>query len=189
MSLCDYINNKPTLRTERLTLRTLSREDADDLRQWTPNKELYRYWGKGPSKADKNPELMFASPEKPTKSFHWGIVENSTDRVIGELWVYLIENDRMAKIAVRFSDKAHGKGYATEAVREVVRFCFECTELRRLWTDVDVCNAASCRVLEKCGFTREGLIRQGKMVSVWCDYFLYGILKTDLNKDDCAARD
>ena len=55
-------------------------------------------------------------------------------------------------------------------------------ELQRLWTDVDVNNTASCRVLEKCGFTREGTVRQGKMVSVWCDYHLYGILKSDLEE-------
>ena len=37
-------------------------------------------------------------------------------------------------------------------------------------------------VLEKCGYTREGLIRQGKMVNTWCDYYIYGILSTDLAK-------
>lgn len=180
MSLKDYINEKPVLHTRRLTLRTLVANDADDLKEWTPNREIYKYWGKNPGKADKNPELMFTSPEKPTKSFHWGIVRNSDNKVIGELWVYLIENDRMAKIAIRLSEKAHGQGYGTEAVREAVRFCFENTELQRLWTDVDIRNVASCHILEKCGFTREGHIRQGKMVSSWCDYYIYGILKEDI---------
>ena len=45
---------------------------------------------------------------------------------------------------------------------------------------MDVRNTASCKTLEKAGFTREGCIRQGKMVSSWCDYYLYGLLKTDL---------
>lgn len=45
--------------------------------------------------------------------------------------------------------------------------------------EVDVRNVASQRILEKCGFTREGLIRQGKMVNTWCDYYVYGILDTD----------
>lgn len=35
-------------------------------------------------------------------------------------------------------------------------------------------------VLEKCGFTKEGAIFQGKMVSTWCDYHLYAILKTGI---------
>lgn len=179
MSLSDYIDNKPPLQTEHLLLRTMTPADTEDLREWTPNKELYRYWGKNPGKADKNPELLFRKTTKPTKSFHWGIVHLTDNKVIGETWVYLIENDRMAKVAIRLSNKYHGQGLATEALRETVRFCFENTELRRLWSDVDVRNIASCRMLEKCGFTREGLIRQGKMVSTWCDYYLYGLLKED----------
>ncbi|MDD3780395.1 MAG: GNAT family protein [Proteiniphilum sp.] len=180
MSLADYINEKPVLKTERLTLRTLVPSDADALREWTPNKAIYKYWGKNPGKADKNPELLFLTPEKPTKSFHWGIVQNTDNKVIGELWIYLIENDRMAKAAIRMSETVHGQGFGTEALREVVRFCFENTELQRIWSDVDIRNVASCRMLEKCGFTREGLIRQGKMVSTWCDYYVYGLLKEDL---------
>ena len=180
MGLNDYIHEKPVLHTKRLTLRTLMAEDADDLREWTPDKALYQYWGKAPGKADKNPDLLFALPKKSTKSFHWGIVQNADAKVIGEVWVYLIENDRMAKVAIRLSGKYHGQGYATEALGETVRFCFAHTELRRLWSDVDVRNTPSCRMLENCGFTREGLIRQGKMVSTWCDYYIYGILKEDL---------
>jgi len=29
------------------------------------------------------------------------------------------------------------------------------------------------------GFKREGLIREGKMVSIYCDYYLYGMTKAD----------
>lgn len=150
------------------------------MREWTPDKAIYTYWGKGPGKADKNPQLLFVTSPKPTKSFHWGIVLNSTRKVIGEVWVYLIENDRMAKVALRLGSANHGRGYGVEALRHTVHFCFFQTELRRLWSDVDVRNIASCRMLQRCGFTREGTVRQGKMVSVWCDYYLYGILKEDL---------
>ena len=55
------------------------------------------------------------------------------------------------------------------------------TELKRLWAEIDFRNVASQRMLEKSGFTREGLIRQGKMVNTWCDYYVYGILDSDLS--------
>lgn len=32
---------------------------------------------------------------------------------------------------------------------------------------------------EKCGFIKEGTIRQGKMLSVYCDYNIYGMLRED----------
>jgi ribosomal-protein-alanine N-acetyltransferase len=149
-----------------------------------PDHSIYTYWGKGPSKAEKNPELLFEKEEKLTKSFHLGIAVKDSDKVIGDLWVYLIENNRMASVAIRLSKEYHGKGYGTEALCAMTRFCFEKTELQRLWTGVDVRNIASQRILEKCGYTREGLIRQGKMVNTWCDYYIYGVLASDIIKED-----
>nr|MCR5372534.1 GNAT family N-acetyltransferase [Solobacterium sp.] len=106
--------------------------------------------------------------------------EKDSNEVIGDLWVYLIENDRMAQVAIRLSKEKQGKGYGTEALSAMTRFCFENTELQRLWTQVDVRNTDSVKMLEKCGYSKEGLIRQGKMVNTWCDYYIYGILASDI---------
>ncbi|MBQ9348102.1 MAG: GNAT family N-acetyltransferase [Oscillibacter sp.] len=181
MALADYVQHKPSIETERLVLRPMTAEDVPALKQWMPDKSIYTYWGKGPGRVDKNPELLFEKAERPSKSFHLGIVRNEDNQVIGDLWVYLIENDRMASAAVRLSPAWQGQGYGTEALNAMTRFCFTHTELQRLWTKVDVRNAASVKMLEKCGWTREGLVRQGKMVNTWCDYYLYGILKTDID--------
>ena len=182
MSLQDYIQNKPNLHTKRLLIRPMTKADIPSLIEWMPDKGIYQYWGKGPGKSDKEPALLFQKEDKPTKSFHWGIECTASKKVIGEIWIYLIEKDRMAKVAFRLGAPYHGQGYGTEALHEVVKFCFEHTELLRLWTDVDVRNAASCKVLENCGFLKEGHIRQGKMVSTWCDYYLYGMLREDYEK-------
>ena len=180
MSLADYINNKPIIETERLRIRPMTSSDIPSLYEWMPDKSIYTYWGKGPSKSEKHPELLFEKEEKASKSFHLGIAVKGNDKVIGDIWVYLIENDRMASLAIRLSPAYHGKGFGTEALSAITRFCFDNTELQRLWAEVDVRNAASCRMLDKCGFTREGLIRQGKMVNTWCDYYIYGILFSDI---------
>ena len=100
--------------------------------------------------------------------------------MIGDLYVYLIENDRMAQVAICLAKDKHNKGYGTEALLAMTSFCFANTELQRLWTQVDVRNTASARMLEKCGYIKEGMIRQGKMVNTWCDYYVYGILESDI---------
>ena len=100
--------------------------------------------------------------------------------LIGDIYVYLIENDRMASVAIRVAPSCQGKGYGTESLMAMTEFCFQNTELQRLWTEVDVRNVPSQKMLEKCGYTREGLIRQGKMVNTWCDYYIYGILASDM---------
>lgn len=175
--LKDYIEQKPVLQTPNLVLRELVPSDVPALKEWMPDPAMYTYWGKNVGKTDKNPELLFAKKDRKTKSFHWGIARKENDKVIGELWIYLIENDRMAKTALRISTAFQGKGFGTEALACAVKFCFSHTELKRIWTDVDVRNVGSCKVLERCGFEREGRICEGKMVNTWCDYYIYGILR------------
>ena len=186
MALADYINTKPVIETPRLLLRPMCAADVPDLREWMPDPALYTYWGKKAGRTDLDPALLFERPEKPTKSFHLGIEEKAAKKVIGDLWGYLIENDRMASVAVRLASARQGRGCGTEALAAVTEFCFTHTELKRLWTEVDVRHTASQRMLEKCGYTREGLIRQGKMVNTWCDYYIYGRLVTDAPGDTGA---
>ncbi|MDO5120149.1 MAG: GNAT family protein [Coriobacteriales bacterium] len=180
MALADYVQSKPVIETERLRLRPLCASDVPALREWMADRSIYAYWGKGPSRTDKDPALMFEKPERPTKSLHLGIEERESGKIVGELWVYLIVNDRMATVAIRLAPSRQGMGYGTEALSAVTRFCFERTELQRLCAEVDVRNVASWRMLEKCGFVREGMVRQGKMVNTWCDYYIYGMLKDDM---------
>lgn len=188
MKLKDYVQNKPKLETDRLLLRPLQYDDVADLKEWIGDRSLYQYWGKRPGKSDLNPELLFQKKERPTKSFHWGIVHKKDDKVIGEMWIYLIENDRMAKVAYRLSPIYQGNGLMAEALRNVVIFCFEKTELQRLWSDVHVLNIASYKTLEKAGFRREGHIRDGKMVNTYCDYYLYGMTRADYHETESMTQ-
>ncbi|MBR0138703.1 MAG: GNAT family N-acetyltransferase [Firmicutes bacterium] len=183
MAFADYIYKKPVIETGRLIIRPMEAADVPSLKKWMPDRSIYTYWGKGPSGAEKDPELLFQRAERPVKSFHLGIAEKDSGEVIGDIWVYNIENDRMAQIAIRLSKEKQGRGYGTEALSAMTGFCFEHTELQRLWTQVDIRNISSCRMLEKCGYTREGLVRQGKMVNTWCDYYIYGILRSELPRE------
>jgi ribosomal-protein-alanine N-acetyltransferase len=72
---------------------------------------------------------------------------NENEKVIGEAWIYLIEKNRMAKIAQRIAPAYQGRGFATEAMKAIIDFCFTHTELQRIWTDVDTRNIASWKVL------------------------------------------
>ena len=186
MALADYIYSKPLIETKRLRLRQMDVKDVPALQEWMADKSVYTYWGKGPGRTDKDPALLFQKYERPSKSFHLGIEEKSSGKVIGEIWIYLIENDRMASAALRIAPSVQKKGYGTEALSAMVRFCFENTELQRLQAEADVRNIPSQRMLEKCGFTKEGMIRQGKMVNTWCDYYIYGILSSDMEDSSHA---
>lgn len=175
--LKDYINNKPIIESERLILRPLVKSDVEDLREWTPNKEVYTYWGKNPGKNDLHPELIFEKKEKPSKSFHLGIELKSESKIIGDIYIYLIERDKKAKVAFRINPKYQNKGYCTEAVNTMINWCFKNTELEIIWTDVDMKNISSIKVLEKCGFKKVKEVIQGKVVSVITDFYVYELNK------------
>lgn len=182
--LKDYLENKPILETPRLILRTLVPEDAPDLRRWLARDEIYTYWGRPATKGEREPETMFVDPRpwvkrKPSPDFKWGVISRDTNAVIGDISVFDIENSRMGSVGYRFDPELWGQGYATEALQAAVEFIFTHTELDRLHATADVRNIASNRVLEKCGFVREGTVRHGKMVSTYCDYHIWGLLRED----------
>lgn len=175
--LKDYVNNKPKIESENLILRSLVRTDVENLKEWTPNIDIYKYWGKKPGKADLKPELLFEKEEKPSKSFHLGIELKENKKIIGDIYIYLIERDKKAKVAIRLNPTYHNKGIGTEAVKTMTNWCFDNTELQIIWSDVDINNIASIKLLEKCNFKKVEEIKQGKMVSTICDYYIYELMK------------
>jgi len=191
MKLKDYMPGGllgfPVLETQRLTLRVITPDDTADLEEWLPDPALYTYWGRPPHKNELHPGERFIDSRphivrKPVVEFVWGMALRSNGKVVGEMCVLSIENNRMAKVAYRLAKEYWGQGLTTEALRAAVEFCFERTELQRLWASADALNIGSCRVLEKSGFLREGYIRQGKMQTTYGDYCLYGMLREDYNR-------
>ena len=85
MALADYIYQKPVTETERLRIRPMSAADVPALQDWMPDPSIYTYWGKGPSKGEKNPQILFEKEEKPTKSLHLGIALKDENQVIGDI--------------------------------------------------------------------------------------------------------
>jgi len=58
-----------------------------------------------------------------------------------------------------FGEKHSGKGYATEALRLLTEHLFSTKLMERLQLTIHPDNLASQRVAEKCGYTKEGVMR------------------------------
>ena len=94
--------------------------------------------------------------------------------------VFDVENDRFGMVGYRIAPWLWNTGICTEAMCRVVEFIFSETQLDRLQGNADVRNIGSNRVLKKSGFTLEGTIRHGKMVSRYCDYNIWGMIREDV---------
>jgi ribosomal-protein-alanine N-acetyltransferase len=68
----------------------------------------------------------------------------------------------------------------TAALRVLLPSLFGELNLHRIEAACIPTNAPSIRVLEKCGFTREGLARRYLCINgVWQDHLLFGLLHED----------
>jgi ribosomal-protein-alanine N-acetyltransferase len=75
------------------------------------------------------------------------------------------------------------QGYMTQAVRALFPFAFGPLRLHRLEAACIPTNTPSMRLLEKCGFAREGLARRYLCINgVWQDHLLYGLLASDVRR-------
>jgi [ribosomal protein S5]-alanine N-acetyltransferase len=67
--------------------------------------------------------------------------------------------DHVAEIGYWIGEPFWGKGYATAALRQMTETAFESLGFRRLIAPVLAPNIRSMRVLEKCGYECEGILK------------------------------
>lgn len=77
---------------------------------------------------------------------------------IGELCYKGLDDDGSVEIGYGISEDYQGCGYATEAVCATSRWALQQPEVSRVEAEAEENNLASIRVLEKCGFIRNGII-------------------------------
>lgn len=175
----------PKLETERLILRELTVEDTDDLKDWITRDDIYTYWGRPANKEENDPDLFFANTtsgkkRRLTNDYIWWIELKSINKIIGEIEIYDIKDKRFGMLGYRISPDFWNKGICSESINRVIKYVFSETCMDRLQANVDVRNTASNKALEKCGFIHEGTVRHGKMISTYCNYNIWGLLRDDV---------
>ena len=88
----------------------------------------------------------------------WAITMEGDDRLIGMIGM----RPRAFKhdIGYVLARPYWGKGIMSEAARTIVELAFTDPAVYRVWAVCDIDNAASARVMEKAGMTREGVLRR-----------------------------
>ena len=86
------------------------------------------------------------------------MIEEKDGMHIGDLCFKGLRGDGSAEIGYGILEAFQGQGYATEAVQAACRWAFGHTEVTSLEAETDAGNAASQRVLEKCGFRANGTL-------------------------------
>ncbi len=95
---------------------------------------------------------------------------------------------RSAEIGYWLGETFWGKGIATDAVRAMTDYGFEALDLTRVFAVPFASSSASIRVLEKCGYVREGVMRRSAIKEgVVIDQVLYAMTDQDLARTSSEA--
>lgn len=97
------------------------------------------------------------------RSFFIGVFDKQDKHFVAQVYVGPVNWDLPEFQIGFFIDRDHeGRGYMTEAVKATLGFVFHHLKAYRVSAECDETNARSIRVLERCGMTREGLLRKNK---------------------------
>jgi len=179
------------LRGKKVVLRGLEREDCRRLwKEGEPAEPLPAQAttpGLSAEGADKWFEEIQAKQGK--EQVYLGIF-TPEGQLLGDIQLANIDwRNRPATLGAGISRRAdRGKGFATDAAFTLLRFAFQDLDLYRVSAGLAEYNAASRRVLEKCGFTQEGCARQALYTSgKRHNWLTYGLLRTEFDGDRCPT--
>lgn len=176
----------PQLQSPSLHLRPITSADLPAIHQLHSLPETDRYNALGIPKDVEATRAVVqtwldALDQQPIQTYTFAIFENQTAQFSGLFGLNIgKEKYRNAELWYKLLPVHWGKGYATEAVRCVLGFCFGTLDLHRVEAGCAVGNVASIRVLEKAGFVVEG--RRRKILplkSGWSDGLVFGMLETE----------
>ena len=88
----------------------------------------------------------------------FAVTEADGGRILGSIGLRWDREEATAEIGYWIRADARGNGYMTRAVRLIARYALA-TGAERVQLRADPENVASCRVAEKAGFEREGVLR------------------------------
>ena len=86
------------------------------------------------------------------------MIEKTDGTHVGDLCFKGLRENGIAEIGYGILQEYRRQGYATEAVRAACRWAFRHAEVKSLEAETETENAASQRVLEKCGFRPSGIM-------------------------------
>jgi [ribosomal protein S5]-alanine N-acetyltransferase len=154
----------PILHTPRLTLRSLSEDDAPDLFRLRSDERVMRYLAR-PVMTDVSEAVPYIqvilNNYAANESVTWGICLKDQPNIIGTIGFWRMDKgNHRTEIGYILSPDYWRKGIMSEAINAACEYCFEVLHFRSVEANTDPNNEASGAVLERCGFVQEAYFRE-----------------------------
>jgi len=174
----------PKIETQRLLLDQITLDQTDDLFKVYGNEEAMKYYDihklNNKEKCEEIIEL-YQKRFDDNAGIRWGVYLNS--KLIGTCGYNRIIRKRKAIIGYDLNPTYWNQGFATEMVQAIIDYGTIEYEVHRIEAFVTPGNIASERVLHKCGFQKEGLLRDVSFFKGrFHDQYLFARINTSLVK-------
>ena len=146
-----------------INIRQWRVEDAESLSELLNNKNILNNLRDGlPFPYEINHALYYINEminADKNSTFAFAIIYDNN--LVGSVGIFRQSNihSKTAELGYYIGEQYWNKGIATEAVKKSCDYVFENTDIIRIFAEPFSRNTASCRVLEKAGFTCEGVLR------------------------------
>jgi ribosomal-protein-alanine N-acetyltransferase len=171
----------PNLETERLVLRRVNENDANEIFTLRSNPETMKYIPRPLVKSiDDALEhiAMIDAKIESNEGINWAITYKDNPKLIGIIGHYRIKPEHFrAEVGYMLLPEFHGKGIISEAIKEVVNYGFNEMKLHSIEAIIDPENFGSARVLEKNNFVKEAHLKENEFYEGrFLDTVIYSIL-------------
>jgi len=179
----------PTLTTARLILRPFTQADVDGVTCLAGAREIAQYTLHIPHPYERPMAQTWIASHR--ERFEAGeglalaVTQRDTDILVGAVSLSIDAANQTAELGYWIGVPYWGRGYATDAARAMVGYGFARLDLHRIHACHLAPNAASGRVMQKLGMTREGLLREHVIKwGVHYDVVLYGLLRSEFRSSE-----
>ncbi len=169
------------LQGERMVLREARTSDRAELERLRADPEIDRYMGVDTAPEGSALNHVFVGPSSGALADF--VLQGPTGRIMGLLsfWERAVPH-HAAELSMWLARDYRGRGYGTEALRLGLRHIFERFRLHKIYLRVLWYNTAAIRCYGRCGFRKEGVLREEMCVEgVWHDLIYMGVLRSEFD--------
>ncbi len=149
------------LEDDVIRFRAMEMEDAKTIHEYASNPDVKKFigWPLSITMEDTN-ELVSGMIGKEAAGTHLyaTVIAKDTDQIVGTVMVFNFNKEaNHAEVGYVFHHEYWNKGYGTRSIALIDKFVFTELGLHKLNARVTDVNIGSKRILEKNGYTHEGL--------------------------------
>lgn len=185
----DLFKHLPVIETQRLKLRRLSMRDASDIFEYASVPEVAEHvtWNYHRNISDSIHFLRIITQQYEDGSpSPWGIVLKENSKIIGTIGFHFWSPPNFfAEVGYALSNDYWNRGLMTESLKAILDFGFNTMHLNRIEATCMTGNAASEKVMLKCGMSFEGILKERLFAKdIFHDLKMFSILKNTFNKGE-----